>query len=265
MLIAHLSDPHLRPRGHLYQNIVDSNAMFLTAIRHLASLDPQPDLVLLSGDLVDMGTEAEYAVAAEMLALIPQPVFMIPGNHDDRERFRVCFGHHADVANAGPLHFAVGHQGALRILGLDITVPAAHHGDMDDAACLWLEQRLAEEPDRPTIIMMHQPPFDSGIPFIDAYCCRQGARLADIVARYPAVERILCGHIHRFMQLRFGGTMLVTAPSTTTAIALRLRDNAAPASFVEPPAMLLHHWLPQRGLVTHLVPIGSFQGPLHFF
>jgi hypothetical protein len=59
--------------------------------------------------------------------------------------------------------------------------------------------------------------------------------------------------------------MLVTAPSTTTAIALRLHDNAEPASFVEPPAMLLHHWRGERGLVTHLVPIGSFQGPLDFF
>jgi 3',5'-cyclic AMP phosphodiesterase CpdA len=265
MLIAHLSDPHLRHRGHLYHDIVDSNAMFLAAIEHLASLDPQPDLVILSGDLVDMGTEAEYAVAAEMLAMIKQPVLMIPGNHDDRERFRAGFGHDAYMAKAGPLHFDVGDQGALRILGLDITVPGAHHGDMDDAACLWLEARLAEAPDRPTIIVMHQPPFESGIPFIDAYCCRRGARLADIVARYPAVERVLCGHIHRFMQLRFGGTMLVTAPSTTTAIALRLAENAKPASFVEPPAMLLHHWRPQHGLITHLVPIGSFRGPLNFF
>jgi 3',5'-cyclic AMP phosphodiesterase CpdA len=265
MLIAHLSDPHLRPRGYLYHNVVDSNAMFLAAVRHLASLDPRPDLVVLSGDIVDMGSEVEYALAAEMLALIPQPVLVIPGNHDDRERFRACFGHHAYMANAGPLHFAVGDHSALRILGLDITVPGAHHGDMDDAACLWLEARLAEAPDRPTIIMMHQPPFESGIHFIDAYCCRQGARLAAIVARYPNVERILCGHIHRFMQLRFGGTMLATAPSTTTAIALRLAENAVPASFIEPPAMLLHHWRPASGLITHLIPIGSFQGPLNFF
>jgi 3',5'-cyclic AMP phosphodiesterase CpdA len=239
--------------------------MFLAAIRHLAKLEPQPDLVLLTGDIVDMGTEAEYALAAEMIALIPQPVLLIPGNHDDRERFRVCFGNKADIASAGPLHFAAGDMGFLRILGLDITVPRAHHGDMDEAACLWLEQRLMEEPERPTIIMMHQPPFDSGIGFIDTYCCRQGARLAEIVARYPAVERILCGHIHRFMQLRFGGTMLVTASSTTTAIALRLQENAEPASFLEPPAMLLHHWRPQGGLITHLVPIGSFAGPLAFF
>jgi 3',5'-cyclic AMP phosphodiesterase CpdA len=265
MLIAHLSDPHLRSPGQLYQNIVDSNAMFLAAIRHLATLKPQPDLVLLSGDIVDSGTETEYALAADMLALIPQPVLAIPGNHDDREGFRRCFGHNAYIAGAGPLHFAVGDQGDLRILGLDITVPGAHHGDMDDAACQWLEARLAEDPDRPTIIMMHQPPFASSIPFIDAYRCYHGTRLADIVARYPAIERILCGHIHRFMQLRFGGTMLVTAPSTTTAIALRLQENAEPASFLEPPALLLHHWRPESGLITHLVPIGSFEGPLAFF
>lgn len=58
MLIAHLSDPHLRPHGQLYQGLVDSNAMFLAAIQHLAALTPQPDLVLLTGDVVDTGTEA---------------------------------------------------------------------------------------------------------------------------------------------------------------------------------------------------------------
>ncbi|WP_158809113.1 phosphodiesterase [Beijerinckia sp. L45] len=265
MLIAHLSDLHLRAPGQLYQDLVDSNAMCLAAIHHLVKLVPQPDLVLVSGDIVDTGMQAEYALAAELLCLIPQPVFVIPGNHDEREAFRACFGHQPYVARTGPLHFDVDDQGPVRILGLDVTVPGAHHGDMDDAACLWLEARLAEEPGRPTIVMMHQPPFDSGIPFIDTYHCRQGNRLAAIVARHPAVERILCGHIHRFMQLRFGGTMLVTAPSTTTAIALRLHDDAEPASFIEPPAMLLHHWRPKVGLVTHFVPIGTFRGPLPFF
>lgn len=85
-----------------------------------------------------------------------------------------------------------------------------------------------------------------------------------MIARYPAVERIVCGHIHRFMQVRFGGTMLCTAPSTTTAIALRLDPDAKPASYVEPPAFLLHHWTPAVGLITHFVPIGSFRGPLPF-
>ena len=108
----------------------------------------------------------------------------------------------------GPLSFSATEFGPVRIIGCDITVPAKHHGDVDDAAIAWLDATLAQEPDRPTIIMMHQHPFASGIPYIDKYDCRQGERLAEVVSRYPAVARILCGHIHRHMQLQFGGTIL---------------------------------------------------------
>ena len=44
-----------------------------------------------------------------------------------------------------------------------------------------------------------------------------------------------------------------------------IRDaGAEPASFVEPPGFLLHEWDAARGLTTHLVPIGSWRGPLPF-
>ena len=263
MLIAQLSDPHLRPAGQLYQDVVDSNALFGTALRQLAALEPQPDLVLLSGDLVETGSAEEYRYARGVLSRLGAPLLAIPGNHDSREGFRACFADQPWMAKSGPLHFAV--DGALRVLGLDVTVPGKHHGEMDDAACDWLEARLAEAPGQPTLILMHQPPVESGIACIDAYNCTGGDRLAAILSRYPGVERVLCGHIHRFMQMRFGGTLLMTAPSTATSIALRLRPEAPPASFLEPPAMLLHHWRPGLGLTTHFLPIGDFPGPFNFF
>ena len=111
---------------------------------------------------------------------------------------------------------------------------------------------------------MHQPPFEAGVPFIDLYACREGARLAEVVSRHAQVERIVCGHVHRFMMLPFGGTVLCTAPSTTTSIALRLKADAKPASHLEPPAYLLHHWRPDTGLVTHFMPVGDFPGPYPF-
>jgi 3',5'-cyclic AMP phosphodiesterase CpdA len=264
MLIAQLSDPHVRPEGVLYQGVVDSNAMFARAVTHLNELDPRPDLVLLSGDLVDKGEAAEYVHLRKLLAELAMPALVIPGNHDDRDAFRRAFGDHAYLPRSGPLHYVVGDHGAVRIVALDVTVHGLHHGDIDEDAMLWLDGALAAEPRRPTILMMHQPPFDCGVPYLDAYHCRNGARLAQVVARHPAVERIVCGHVHRFMQLRFGGTVLCTAPSTTTAIALRLKPDAKPASHVEPPACLLHHWRPEVGLVTHLIPIGSFPGPYAF-
>ncbi|CAO3439592.1 phosphodiesterase [Azospirillum endophyticum] len=264
MIIAQLSDPHLQPHGVLYQGVADSNGMFRTAVEQINRLTPQPDLVLLSGDVVDGGTTAEYAVARELLEELQPPLLLIPGNHDEREAFRSSFADHDYLPATGPLHFNVRNRGPVRVIGLDVTIPGHHHGDMDDAAAAWLEETLASEPARPTLIMMHQHPFLSGIPYIDTYCCRRGERLAAIVGKYPAVERIVCGHIHRFMQLRFGGTLLCTAPSTTTAIALRLQPDAVPASHIEPPAFLLHHWAAGNGLITHMVPIGTFAGPFPF-
>jgi Icc protein len=264
MLIAQLSDPHVRPEGVLYQDVVDSNAMFARAIAHLNALDPRPDLVLLSGDLVDQGEAAEYGHVRTLLAALAMPALVIPGNHDDRAAFRRAFADHAYLPRSGPMHYVAGSHGAVRIVALDVTVPGLHHGDIDEESMLWLDGALSAEPRRPTILMMHQPPFDCGVPYLDAYHCRNGERLAQIIARHPAVERIVCGHVHRFMQLRFGGTVLCTAPSTTTAIALRLKPDAKPASHIEPPACLLHHWRPEVGLVTHLSPIGSFPGPYAF-
>jgi 3',5'-cyclic AMP phosphodiesterase CpdA len=265
VLIAQLSDPHVCAPGTLYQGLVDSNAMFEAAIRRLASLDPAPDLVLISGDVTEHATAEEYRHARRLMAAIAPPVLAIPGNHDEREGFRTAFADLGFLPPTGPLHFTSDAHGPVRVLGLDISVPGHHHGDFDDTAATWLEAALAAEPDRPTIIMMHQPPISTGIGFIDTYRCFNGERLAAIVSRYPAVERVLCGHVHRQISVRFGGTLLLTAPSTTTAIALRLAPGAEPASFVEPPAMLLHHWRLDAGLVTHYLPIEPGEGPLPFF
>jgi hypothetical protein len=47
-----------------------------------------------------------------------------------------------------------------------------------------------------------------------------------IVARHPQVERIACGHIHRPIQVAWGGTMACTAPSTSHAqVALTLTET----------------------------------------
>lgn len=264
MLIAHLSDPHVRPEGKLYQGVVDSNAQFAAAIAHMNTLDPRPDLVLLSGDLVDHGHADEYRMLARLLAALEMPVLAIPGNHDEREAFKTAFTGQSWLPASGPINYVADDHGPVRIVALDVTLPGLHHGVVSEEGAAWLDRVLSAEPARPTIVMMHQPPFDTGIPYMDPYSCREGHRLAAVLARHPQVERLLCGHVHRVMQMRFGGTTLCTAPSTTTAIALQLRPDAKPASHIEPPAMLLHHWQEGTGLITHFVPIGTFPGPYPF-
>ena len=83
----------------------------------------------------------------------------------------------------------------------------------------------------------------------------------EVVARHRQVERILCGHVHRPVQVRWYGTIASIAPSPAHQIVLDLRENAPSAFNLEPGACYLHVWYEATGLVTHMSYIGEYQGP----
>jgi 3',5'-cyclic AMP phosphodiesterase CpdA len=263
MLIAQLSDPHVREPGALYQGVVDSNRMFAQALAHLDALDRRPDLLVLTGDLVDHGRPAEYQQVRRLLAATDIPWLAMAGNHDEREAFRAAFHDQACLPREGALHFCVDDH-PVRIVAVDSCIPGLHHGRVDAAALAWLDATLAAEPAKPTVLMLHHPPFVSGIPYMDAYRCMEPEGLEAVVRAHAQVERVLCGHVHRSMLRRWAGTVACTAPSTTTEICLQLRPDAPPASVVGPAGCLLHLWDPVHGMVSHVSHIGQFEGPYSF-
>jgi 3',5'-cyclic AMP phosphodiesterase CpdA len=162
----------------------------------------------------------------------------------------------------GPLHAIA--NGPVRVIGLDVTVPGDHHGLVTPEHAAWVDRTLAAAPERPTLIVTHQPPFPTGISFIDDYRCHGEDLLGATLSQHTQVIALLSGHVHRFTQTGFAGRPALTAPSTATSLALRLSPGDEPASFIEPPAMLLHHWTGGQ-LTTHLQPVGAFPGPYAFF
>src|SRR5579875_2480416 len=86
MLIAQLTDLHLRPPGRACYRVVETNMLTERACRAVAAIRPRPDLVLITGDLTDEGRPEEYAHLHAILSrTLDLPVFTIPGNHDKRE------------------------------------------------------------------------------------------------------------------------------------------------------------------------------------
>ena len=263
MLIAQLSDLHVRPPGVLYQGVADSNAQLDDAIDRLLALDRRPDLVLVTGDLVDEGRPDEYAQARERLSRLPMPCLLMPGNHDAPDAMRLAFPDHRYLPASGPMHYGIDDH-PVRIVALDSCVPGAHHGAVDAAGLQWLDATLRARPDAPTLVMLHHPPFVSGIDCIDRYRYREPGPLAAVIAAAPQVRLVVCGHIHRFMMRRWAGTVVCSCPSTTTEIALQLLPDAPSRSFVGPRGFLLHLADEAGDIVTHVVPIGPVEGPYPF-
>ena len=110
MLIAQISDPHVTTEGTAVRALVDTPQRFADAVVTCAALPKVPDVILLTGDLVNDGTAEEYALLAEALAEAPCPVLPIPGNHDDPVLLHATFAA-LDVCGAalpdlrsGPFH-----------------------------------------------------------------------------------------------------------------------------------------------------------------
>jgi Icc protein len=255
MLIAQLTDLHIvAPAGSRLLDI-DTAERSRLAVEHLNGLRPQPDVVLVTGDLVNEGTAQEYALARPILDQLAMPYFVIPGNHDRGEALLEAFADHPYLPGAGSLgvQYAVD-DWPVRLVGLDTSLDGEPFGGLSDERLAWLDQTLATEPDQPTLIFMHHPPIRTGIGWIDAAGLYGSARLREILARHPQVERLVCGHAHRQVHARWAGTTVSIAPSSSylqVALALADQDGFKFGLASEPWALSLFLWDQSCGLISH--------------
>jgi len=265
MLIAQITDFHIKTRGKRAYRVVDTAQCLAAAVAALRALEPAPDIVVGTGDLTDFGRPEEYALLRELLAPLPMPVYLIPGNHDERDALRRAFRGDGYFPAEGFLHYTVEDR-PVRLVALDTVIPGKASGQLCAERLRWLDATLAAAPDRPTAIVMHHPPFATGIAHMDEIGLDGAGAFAAIVARHPQVERALAGHLHRSIQARVGGHAIAsTAPSTAHQVALDLRPSAPSAFKMEPPGYQLHLWRRKTGVVTHTAVIGDFAGPYPFF
>ncbi len=263
MIIAQITDTHIRIPGKLAYRRVDTAKYLAEAVAHLNALDPLPDLVAMTGDLVDFAKPEEYAHLAALIAPLKVPVYLVPGNHDGRDELRQAFPAHRYLPRDGFLQYTV-EDWPVRLVAMDTLIPGEGGGELCDVRLAWLEKTLAAQPKRPTVVMMHHPPFRTGIDFMDGHGLKNREGFAAVIARHPQVERIVAGHLHRSIQCRVGGTFASTCPSPAHQIHLDLRADAPLGFAMEPPGYQLHVWYPQTGLVTHTAVIGRFDGPYPF-
>lgn len=247
MLIAQISDTHIlahdsdHPAAHsraenLRHCIADINRL-------------EPDVVVFTGDTVQHGQPDEYARLRDLLAALEAPLYLVPGNRDEKAGMREAFGDYPYMPASGEfLHYAVDDH-ALRLVAIDSTSPGERKGVFCPARQAWLDAVLRDEPNKPTLLFIHHPPFDVDDHYVGGYR-RPGeaSALADVVSCHPQVEGLLCGHVHWPVQRAWAGTEARIMPS----VAVDLRKGIDEAEARGQPVYFLHRLSEEAGLESQL-------------
>jgi 3',5'-cyclic AMP phosphodiesterase CpdA len=264
-IIAQITDLHIKRPGERAYGQVDTETALIRLIETLNGLKPRPDLVVISGDLVDGGTAEEYENLNALLEDLHLPFAVTAGNHDERVAARAAFpGQPFAPGSALNQHRAAG---PVDVFLLDSSVPGKPHGALEAQTLDWLEAGLAAgDAARPALLFFHHPPFATGIWHMDRQPLSNADALAAVIGKHPRVRLVAAGHAHRAVFTSFAGVTASICPAPNHAVALDLDRSLEPAFRLEPPAFHLHVWDEAAGtLITHQVPVGTFPGPYPFF
>ncbi|MEQ1725263.1 MAG: metallophosphoesterase [Sphingopyxis sp.] len=252
MLIAQVTDCHI---GFDSGNPDEYNQQRLDAVMDRLAAGPNaPDVMLATGDLTDQGDVASYARLRDLFAAYRWPVLPCVGNHDVRSAFAEVFPDFVD--RSGFVHYDRVYP-ELRLIVIDTLEEGRHGGAFCEVRAAWLKARLAEQRHLLTYIVMHHPPFDSGLGWMTTDPDEPWvARFADAIAGAPQLTGLICGHLHRSLCVQWRGLTAAVCSSTAPQVALDLRPIDAGHTddramiVAEDPSYALHHWNGEA-LVSH--------------
>ena len=167
MLIAQLSDTHIAVPEDEFSELYHPAEKLRNAVRHVNGSVNRPDIVFLTGDLVNSAKAEEYVILKEIVAEFEMPVYLLPGNHDDCTLLRKAFPDHDYLPSSGTLNYVVDGW-PLKLIALDTNIHGKPQGHLGEVQLAWLEEEISKEAARPVVILLHHPPFKTGLTSMDA-------------------------------------------------------------------------------------------------
>jgi Icc protein len=209
-VIAHLSDLHLGSQ-YFVPNLLDRT---LVEVNDLA-----PDVVVVTGDLTNMGYRQEFREAREYLDRLACPdVLVVPGNHDSR--------------NVGYAHFerlfatrqAMVRKPGVTILGVDSTEPDLDYGRIGRHRYQWIREAFMERPEDVKIFMLHHHLLPIPGTGRERNIVNDAGDVLEVLVEC-GVDLVLSGHKHVPYAWRLENMYVVNAGTVAT---LRLRGDTKP-------------------------------------
>lgn len=241
-LLVQLTDTHILPPGELLYGSTDTAAHLRESVRQINCMQPKPDVVLITGDLVERPDEVSYQHFMDIINVLEMPTYVIPGNHDDPQKMREFFaGTSHFPATDDTFQYAI-EDFTFRILALNSHADGTELPDFDQKRLSWLQHQLSIS-DKPVLIALHHPPMTTGIELIDMGGSEWFQGLKFALAVHKQVKLLICGHCHTDLCGRIGQVPVYMAPATSHQLIASRGLTIAPSTIIIAAAPIMHHFI----------------------
>jgi len=251
MIIVQISDTHIAlDTPDADQRIRD----FALTVADINALDPAPDVIVHTGDIVHNGRQDEYAQAVATLAKARAPVYVLAGNKDNRATLREAFSACGYLApDCGFVAYAI-EDFPVRLIALDTLSVSSNKGDFCRQRVKHLIDMIDAETTKPIAVFTHHPPFEVTVgpdrlhfetPHVMSELCQTLQHRGRVVA-------VFSGHVHRAAAGYVGSIPATVMP----CVATTLRKGEYPAKMKTLPVYQIHRFDPVWGLTTETRIVG---------
>jgi 3',5'-cyclic AMP phosphodiesterase CpdA len=252
MIIAQISDTHIvSDSADADRRIRD----FALTIADINALDPAPDAIVHTGDIVHNGRRDEYARAAAILAKARAPVYVLAGNKDSRANLREAFSAYGYLApDSDFIDYAI-EDHPVRLIALDTLSSGSRKGDFCPARVRRLIDLIDAETKKPIAVFTHHPPFEVtvGPDRINFEELEVMSRLCGVLQHSGRIVAVFSGHVHRAAEGHVGSIPATVMPCTATT----LRKGAYPPRMNERTVYHVHRFDPIWGFATEARIVAS--------
>ncbi len=207
MLIAQITDTHLFAEVEPSVFGVTTYKSLLAVVEKLRTLQPRPDILLLTGDLSQDESSQSYDRLTRLIAPLNIPAYWLPGNHDNLQVMEQVLQSPINATKSF-------HAGGWNFILLSSLIPGCVHGEISKQSLEWLELQLEQNPNFHTLVALHHPPCSINSDWMDNINLRNYEEFLAIVDRYPQIKLVIFGHIHQEFDTQRGKVRYLGSPST---------------------------------------------------
>ncbi|MDD0824012.1 3',5'-cyclic-AMP phosphodiesterase [Mannheimia sp. AT1] len=212
--LLQITDPHLfsNPAETLLKvKTIDSFSSVIKQINtQIAKTNNSFDLILSTGDLIQDHNVAGYHYFAQIIESLKTPVVWLEGNHDVQPAM-------SDILSEYP-HILPNKQILIgekwQILMLNTQVVGMPYGELPYKQLKWLDEKLAEFPEKFTLIALHHNILPTNSAWLDQHSLKNADKLSHILIKFKNVRGIVHGHIHQQVDAIWNNIPIFATPST---------------------------------------------------